>query len=113
MACGLKIGRLLSRLYFAHLSLSLLLTATKLQPSSSFDLESDTHCKKMSKRLFPLLLLASALWQLSMANPVDSTITPAAVLPRQEVDNDFIGWFLKSSGSTSSCKSRSTFFALY
>lgn len=46
MACGLKIGRLLSRLYFAHLNLSLLLTSTTLQPSSFLYFESNTNSNK-------------------------------------------------------------------
>lgn len=46
MACGLNSGRLLSRLYFAHLNLSLLLAATTSQPSSFLCFESGTNCKK-------------------------------------------------------------------
>ena len=46
MACGLKRGRLLSRLYLAHLNLSLLLAATTPQPSSFLCFEGDTDCQK-------------------------------------------------------------------
>jgi len=55
----------------------------------------------MLKQLFLPISLTSALWRLSIANPVDPTITPAAVLPRQRNDPNFIGWFLETSGSTS------------
>ncbi|OSS52375.1 hypothetical protein B5807_02349 [Epicoccum nigrum] len=55
----------------------------------------------MSKQLLLLVSLTSALWRLSMASPVDPTITPAAVLPRQMFDYDFIGWVLETSGTTS------------